>query len=154
MTEQFPVLVRFHRGAGLGAALVRFWTRSAYGHVDLVAAGLVLDVRPSTGIRWVPLNQAPTTKDMHVVTLTLTNKQINDGHLAVAPWVGHRYDWWGAIAAGLPWLAREHKDRGFCSEMVSEWLNGAAAIFLSGETWREQPISVLNLLRPKPAKAA
>ena len=77
--------------------------------------------------------------------LFVSEEAVLAGDAAVADLIGSGYDWWGAFAAGLPALAREHADRAFCSEAVGTWLGGAG-VLTAREPWRLTPIGLLDYL--------
>jgi hypothetical protein len=141
------VTVRFHRGSGWGSALVRSFTRSPIGHVDLLVPGYgVLDVRPSVGARWAQVDKVPDMGLLHEIDLD-TSGRVVALHLAAESLENELpapYDWSGAIAAGVPLLAREHATAFFCSEAVGTLLHRAGLIRWS-EPWRLQPVSLLSL---------
>ena len=141
------VTVRFHKGRGWGSAIVRAFTRSPIGHVDVLVPGRgILDVRPSVGARWAQPKEVPDMGLVHEIDLD-TSERVVALHLAAESMeqeLPAPYDWSGAIAAGVPLLAREHATAFFCSEAVGTLLHRAGLIRWS-EPWRLQPVSLLSL---------
>lgn len=136
--------IRFYRGVGIGASLVRGFTHSEIGHVDLVAYGRTLEVRPSTGAHWTDIAH-PAGDVLHVLRVDVPDIFADLAMQELNEWLPTKYDWYGAVAAGIPMLAREHATKFFCSEAVATWLHEAQVI-AAPEPWRMQPVSLFDAL--------
>ena len=148
------VTLRAHKGHGLGSKLVRGWTRSDWGHVDLVfeAAGMVLDVRPAVGLAITPFYDVPVMGP--VITRTyMVPDFIGDPVFAMmCREQGCPYDWHGAMAAGMPWIAREHPQAWFCSEAVWHAMD-CMGLVCALPAWRRIPADLADIiLQPRLGK--
>ena len=143
--------VRFHRGSGWGGSLVRQWTNSQIGHCDLVFPdGVTLDVRPEVGVRFAHVSLIPPMSIVAQVPVTITDAGMD----CLIAWargddvIGQGYDFYGAAAAGLPIIAREHDTKWFCSEAVSRALQIGSVLSYRITPWRQTPLSLYELLPP------
>ena len=141
------VTVRAHHGIGSGSALVRAWTRSPWGHVDLVfeAHQLVLDVRPAVGLVLTPFYDVPIMGAAMCRSYSVPNFVADPVFAEFSREQGRPYDWHGACAAGVPWLAREHPKAWFCSEAVWHALRGLG-IVPGLPAWRRTPADLADLI--------
>lgn len=141
------IIVRLHEGTGTGSALVRSWTRSPWGHVDLrfPGLGLVLDVRPSVGLRLCEPHRVPPMGEYHERSYLIPDFRADPAWAAICREQGAPYDWHGACAAGVPWLAREHPEAWFCSEAA--WFFLAACGLVPGlRAWRRTPADLFDFV--------
>jgi uncharacterized protein YycO len=141
------ITLRAHHGVGVGSSLVRGWTRSHWGHVDLVfdAHDLVLDVRPKVGLALTPFYQAPLMGDAICRSFIVPDFIADPVFAEMNREQGSPYDWHGACAAGVPWLAREHKDAWFCSEAVWHAMHGLRLV-PGLPAWRRTPADIADLI--------
>ena len=103
--------LRFYRGRGFLAWLVRFFTHSKFAHVEIVIDGIAFVCRPGMrcGSRWAP--EPDGQAHVSVVCDPGFYGRVLEG-------LGTRYDLWGALRSGTP-FGREHPDRWFCSELAA-----------------------------------
>lgn len=108
--------IYFHRGHGVGAALIRFFSRSKYAHVSIgFLNGDLYEAVPFKGCRKTRLK---TVKG--VTPFTFKHGAYVDAGLVRAyldAEVGTRYDYIGVLAFVLGFF-RPSKNRMFCSEYV------------------------------------
>jgi hypothetical protein len=142
------VVVRVHEGRGYGSAVVRAWTRSPWGHCDLYfpSHDLVLDVRPAVGLRLSHPHDVPRMGSVYARCYEIPNHLIDPAWADICRVQGADYDMRGAIAAGVPWLAREHALAWFCSEACWTFL-ASCKIVTALPAWRRTPADIYDALQ-------
>lgn len=135
------ISVNFTRGTGFGGAFVRWWTRSEYAHVSISTPSSCIDAAPGCGVgfRKEPIGAKR-------VSFEVTASQLDRLSLFIDAEYGCKYDWLGDFACGLPWLAREHKDKWFCSEFACACLQHIGIIRSTVEPWRLSPQGLYDFL--------
>jgi hypothetical protein len=108
--------------AGIGAALIRWWTRSEYSHCELVVDGMCFSSSiQDGGVRAKAIELRSDRWDW--IDLPWASRDA-----IVAHWYGtlrQPYDWWGLIGSQIFNRRAHYGDASFCSE----WC--AAALELS-----------------------
>ena len=139
------ITLRLHQGTSLGARVVRGWTDSRWGHCDLVfgTERLVLDVTPTHGVRVCSVDQVEVQGAVQEIPCLYSRE--HEALEACGAMIGAPYDWWGAAAAGLPLLARQHPRGWFCSEACCHVLQAALCLPRSLTAWRQTPESLGEL---------
>lgn len=111
-----PVLLRFSRGQGLAAAVVRAETWSWCAHVGFkLEDGHVLDSTPELG---VAIREAKDHKGTRYYRVDAPAEVVHEALVWAKFQVGRPYDWRGALGIGFhrDWHDHHHW---FCSELVA-----------------------------------
>lgn len=135
------LLIHFTAGTGLAGAFVRLWTRSRFSHVSLSNSFMAIDAAPSTGVAF---RKAPE-KSVRI-SFDLNDAQLDRLQLFLDQEYGAGYDWFGDFACGLPWAAREHADKWFCSEFACACLQHIGIVRSTVEPWRLSPQGLYDFL--------
>lgn len=142
-----PNILRIHftRGTGFAGAFVRSWTRSPYAHVSMTTPTCVVDAAPGRG---VAIRKAPV--GAKTIGFELTSAQAECLEEFILDEMDCGYDWLGDIACGLPWLARNHEDKWFCSEFACAALQHVKILNEAIEPWRVSPQMLFELVNGHP----
>lgn len=135
------ITVHFTSGTGLMGKFVRLWTRSRYSHVSLSMPFQCVDAAPGRGVGF-----RKTPKKSTAISFELSDAQLDHLRLFIDQEFRNGYDWFGDLACGLPWLAREHADKWFCSEFVCAALQHIGIIRSTVEPWRLSPQGLFDFL--------
>lgn len=111
------ILLRFSRGSGTAAWVVRCFTWSWCAHVGFKIVGddRVLDATPERGVAYRVAKDDRSTRYFRV---DLSADIVADAHAWAARHIGLSYDWGGALGIGFhqDW---HHPRSWFCSELVA-----------------------------------
>ncbi len=101
--------------------LVRLVTRSQYSHCELVIDGISYSSSTRDGgVRKKFIVYSPESWDI----IELKDKSVEYALAVFELYQGQRYDYLGAIGAGIPFLRRiNSKNKKFCSELVGIMLD-------------------------------
>lgn len=101
--------------------LVRLVTRSQYSHCELVIEGVSYSSSPRDGgVRKKVINYSPESWDV----VEIADKDTAYALATFDRYQGQRYDYLGAIGAGIPLLRYINaKNKKFCSELVGMMLD-------------------------------
>lgn len=133
--------VHFTTGTGLAGKFVRLWTRSRFSHVSLSTPFHCVDAAPGRGVGF---RKSPVKSE--TIQFELTDAQMDRLNLFIDQEMDSPYDWFGDLACGLPWFAREHKDKWFCSEFACACLQHIGIIRSSVDPWRLSPQGLYDFL--------
>ena len=131
---------------GFFSGAIRFFSRSIYSHVELVANGAmpVSSSEQDKGVRWAPwISGNPEKWDRYEV-IDVTNEE----DLVVWKWchlqIGKKYDWRGIFQYAFPHIRNKSGDldRWYCSEFVQ-----AAIAQIRPELKKHVPKSPGNMIK-------
>jgi hypothetical protein len=118
------------KGGGIFGALIRWWTKSAYCHCEIVFTdGARFTASPFIGTRYLPELHPTQEKDwdsfpMFLVTMEeeqKIRKFCNDE-------LNCKYDWTGILFSHVFKMGWEDSEHWFCSEICAAALNHVGAI--------------------------
>jgi hypothetical protein len=105
------VTLRFYRGIGFLAWIVRVVTRSPYAHVELVINNEAFVCRPGVKCHKRYVDKVDSQAEVEI-------EPIEGFYLRAHEALGANYDLWGAIRSGSK-FGREHPTKWFCSELAA-----------------------------------
>jgi hypothetical protein len=125
--------------------IVKWWTRSRYGHTSIRVDDWIYEARFSTGVtrRYAFPSKHPSREKVDVFRLrvALSPRQELQLWKFLDAQVGKKYDWWMAVGGfGLRLTREARKSRGkwFCSEIVYAALEKVGAYLFN----RTEPFEV------------
>lgn len=102
------VTLRFYRGTGFLAWIVRVVTRSPYAHVELVINNEAFVCKPGVKCYKRYVDKVDSQAEVEI--------EVNENiHTRAHEALGSNYDLFGAIRSGSK-FGREHPEKWFCSE--------------------------------------
>lgn len=107
----------FYRGKGVGAALIRWFSRSKYSHVSIAFNdGTVYEACPLKGVRKTTLKSTKgVTPFVFKLGAPIDTEAVRIFCEAEVS-AGTKYDYWGVICFTLGIKPRRSNDKYFCSE--------------------------------------
>jgi len=131
----------FYRGKGLGAALIRWFSRSKYAHVSIVFQdGAVFEAYPRVGVRktWLKSTKGitPFVFKLGAPVDSAAVRIFLDAECGA----GTKYDYWGVICFVMGLKPRRSEARYFCSELVFDALRAGGVDLLDRvDGWKLRP---------------
>ena len=101
--------------------VTQVYTKSKYYHVDLIVKDKYYSSSPDhAGVFARPLE--PLKPEYDYITIDIDGRRMKSFHKVIDTYTGKGYDWWGIFLGYGLRLGVDHRDKFFCSEIVTELL--------------------------------